>query len=248
MEFVNQNNDVDEHVGLKPAKLEKLMKKLRNENLDTDMSNYTRLGYHAMLDKGYYVCPRLKKNVKLGVLKVVPTLLLKCKCSREIVYNCIIRHIHEKYIVVIGRCCYLGIAQREQRKEICSVDGCCQRHLNTKYSVCNEHKKEVIRQEQKAKREQAKEKKHREEMEKRERELREKKEQYEMRLREREMRKKQEFLDSLGNALFGFGRKFRETRIKDIPMWYVKWLQREEIHNSSTRRLIHYNCLADKID
>ena len=201
-----------------PAKLVKLKRGLKKDDLDTDMDNYNRLGEHASIHGKYWQCSRLIKNLTSGVLGEPPKLVEKCKCGQDIVYNCIIQHIHEKYIVVIGSCCYAALTSKEQRMEMCSIKGCFTRHQNRNYTVCNKHKIELQRQERVAKQASAREAK----------------------LREREKEVLRRRVELYGNRRFGFGRTFYNTPINGIPDWYIKWIKKEQIDNRSTRMLLKY--------
>ena len=214
--YVNING-----IGVEPAKLERLKRQLRMENLDTEMSNYNQLGQFSERRGVLWECSRLKKNLKAGIIQKPLNIPGKCKCGQEIIYHCLIQHIYDKYFVIIGRCCYVGITVEEQRKEMCSVEGCNQRHRNRKYTVCNEHKKSLISSEQKGKRKAVKE----------------------QRSKEDKALKREQKVKLLGDSVFRFGNKYRETKIKDIPKSYVEWIIKERIDKPQTRKLLAYHAV-----
>lgn len=193
------------------AKLERLRNAFTELGYDTDFGNYDPLGIIG--DQ------RFNKAIGDGriTLQQIPRHSDYCLCGQGIERNFIIKHLKEQYVLSIGSCCFLGITQRntELRKLTCMVEGCNNRHGNRKYAVCNDHKEEEIKKERAVKREVAKREKI-------------------------ERAKKQKRAELYGNRIFGFGRTFYNTKINEIPDWYIKWVKKEQIDNQSTRMLFEY--------
>lgn len=234
---------LNNHSDVKPAKLERLKRNLRKEDLDDDMDHYHQLGQYCVDQGVYSECLRLKKNIEAGIVKRPVNHPRKCKCGQHIIHHCIIQHIKDKYLVVIGRCCYYGITVEEQRKQMCSMESCNTRHTNKKYTVCNEHKKAIIQNEQKEKRKALKDQKIKDQEAKRleEEMIRMRKEEQLRKVRERGRERARR--DYLGSKVFGFGKRYRDTKIKDIPVSYIEWVIKEEISKPQILLLLEYNTL-----
>ena len=200
----------------KPAKLIRLVQALGVRGLDTNLNNYECLGSQTNRCGPLIRDKRLTKNTKHGIISEseIPKITSKCPCGQSIEYNCLIRHLDDKRVLTIGSCCYAAMTITSSRRQICSVDGCSARHSNIKYTVCNDHKKEVKRRELTAKRLEAQKLK-------------------ELEAYERKM-------NAIGDSLFGFGKSYYYTRIRDIPDSYVKWIVRNDIRNSDTILLVKF--------
>lgn len=207
-----------------PAKLNRLIKELSNLGLDPEPNNYNLLGIQWLDDNDLLnFDKRLDKNIRNNIIlrADVPEITTECICKKQdIKYNCIIRHLTENNVMTIGICCYKAMTNRNRdaRKQMCTFEGCNERHSNIKYTVCNTHKKVLIATLKR--------------QEKEEEEARREAERAEMKL--------QEEIKSLGERPFGFGRRFRSTPIKDVPDWYVDWLDRENIWNNQVSDLWSY--------
>lgn len=134
-----------------PATLIRLQTFLVAIGADIDMNKYVQLGIRdgdAIFDN------LLKKNLQMGIVGLgeLPPIELECICGQEIRYNCLIRHIESSKIYIIGSCCYKALALPEERKQMCTVEGCSNRHSNKKYILCNTHKADVVKSERKKKR------------------------------------------------------------------------------------------------
>ena len=196
-----------------PAKLDRLRKALENSKLDTNLNNYILIG--EIGGSGGHNT-RLQKNIreKIIALEELPPIANQCVCRQSIIRNCIIQHLTKKYLLTIGSCCYKAMTIVETRMQMCSIEGCNERHKNIKYTVCNDHKQELKRQ----KRQDEKER----------------------RTAERIETKHREMIKRLGEKAFGFGRRFKSTPIKEIPLWYIKWLHQENIWNNRVAELMRY--------
>lgn len=246
------------------AKLDRLRKGLRDAGLDDNMHHYESLGVQ-WVSRGVPTIQRdsrLLKNIRLDVVSIndLPVLSDVCMCEQHIHRNCLIRLIEPsetRRVLVIGSCCYKALTNIESRRQLCSVEGCNNRHLNRKYTVCNIHKVELIAREKEVlKQRELEEALERERMrlkEARERErmrLEEARERERLRLeeaRERELQRakleREQLVLRMNNMIFNFGRRFRGFQFKDIPVWYVSWLIKEQIHNPSVEKLIEYRRL-----
>ena len=194
-----------------PAKLHRLRKHLKKLGFDQEPNNYNFIGIQWVDDEGLHFDNRLKKNlIKNIILKTdLPRITSGCICTQpDIKYNCIIRHVTEKYVLTIGNCCYKAMTDRNKdaRKQMCSKEGCNERHQNIKYTVCNAHKKELIAS---------------------------------LKLKKKD-EKHQEMIKKLGEKEFGYGKRFRNTPIKDIPDWYFDWLYKNDIYNNRVADLSRY--------
>lgn len=114
----------------------------------------------------------------------------------------------------------MTINNQEARRQMCSIRFCGTRHRNIKYTVCNAHKEQLKRQKRQ-----------------------EEKDRF---IAEQAEAKRREMFKQLGETPFGFGKKFKSTPIKDIPDWYIKWLDQESIWNYRVSELMRYrNEFAD---
>jgi hypothetical protein len=207
------------------AKLDRLIKHLKELGFDSDLSNYNLLGIQWMGEDRLQFDNRLKKNVMKSVILItqLPLITSNCVCTQsDIKYNCIIRHLTEKRVLTIGICCYKAMTERNKdaRKQICSTEGCDKRHRNIKYTVCNDHKKELLAA-LKLQRKQEEETR-------------------------REDERNQIIIKRLGEKTFGYGKRFRSTSIKDIPDWYVDWLFEKDIWNNRVYDLMQYRNQTQK--
>ena len=195
-----------------PAKLDRLKKGLEYRKLDTNLNNYHLIGEIGSGGNN----SRLEKNIREQIIALedLPPITHQCVCGQSIVKNCIIKHLTKNYILTIGSCCYKGMTIKEARMQLCSIDGCNERHQNKKYTVCAAHRDEMKRQQRQEKKEQ--------------------------RAAERAEMKRQEEIKRLGEKPFGFGRRFKSTPIKDIPDWFIEWLDKENIWNDRVKDLMYY--------
>ena len=140
-----------------PAKLNILKKTLRDLDYDDEIINYYLCGSRYGKDQPGH--RRLEKSIAMGLIKEseLPEQKVECLCGQHFIVNCYIKHKVDKYVLVIGRCCFLGASEEQSRNNWpCIVESCKNEHRNKSYFVCNEHKKELIKQKAKAKRDEQK--------------------------------------------------------------------------------------------
>jgi hypothetical protein len=195
----------EEYFNEKPAKLNRLRNAFILSGYDTDFTKYIQIG---MIESDGAYDNRLQFSLKHGIIlsTEMPNHYERCHCGQEIIRNCIIKHSELKYVLVIGSCCYMGLTNKTDRKKMCSIDKCGQRHANVKYSLCNKHKEEAIKIN----------------------------------------KQKQKEIKMIGNQKYGFGKTFKDTLIKDVPLWHLRWIRFNGIDCDGPRRLIQYHKLISQ--
>lgn len=187
----------------------------------------------------------------------------KCVCKQQLKYVYLIKHIKLQYILKVGICCYKSIRKIKTNETLCFRCNIPLGHRNSIFH-CKECLK-IDKKEKEEKRIKLLKKKEREEelnrIKEKENMIKERQQMllndpYELekelkRIKKNKIKELNEKIDYYGEMIYTQFGKFKDFKIKNIPLWYAPWIKQKYINEGKTLKYInnvltYYQLIYDK--
>lgn len=228
------------------SKLIRFMNEMKKNKYDEDLNNYQLLGKLYLEEANVdHINKKIKYNLITNkrlnqhilynkiTLKEINELCknyskdgkFKCVCKQQLKYVYVIKHIELEYLLIVGVCCYKSIRKVKTHETLCLK---CNLPLGHKKSIF--HCKECLEIVKKEK----KEKKLKEEI-----------------IEKQKIKDLNEKIEYYGEMTYKSFGKFKDFKIKDIPLWYAPWMKQKYINENKSLSFInnlltYYQLIHDK--